>query len=75
MVRTTMEVNKSTLEILKKIGKKNQTYDLLIKQRIRCNRAGCDNTGSVQINAEQGNFGSLTLFVCSSCVGKFQNEH
>lgn len=43
MSRTTMEVDKSTLGNLKEVGKKNQTYDQLIRQRITCNATGCED--------------------------------
>ena len=75
MVRTTMEIDKLTLENLKAVGKKNQTYDEIIKQRISCNTNGCEDTGNIKINMKHGKVGSLTLFVCLSCLGKLQNEH
>jgi hypothetical protein len=70
--KTTMEVDKSTLGHLKEVGKKSQTYDTLINQRITCNATGCNEMGSIEIKVPAGKFGTVTLFVCSNCVGKFQ---
>jgi len=74
MSRTTMEVHKSTLGNLKEVGKKNQTYDQLIRQRITCNATGCEAIGSIEIRVNAGKFGTIRLFVCSNCVGKFQDD-
>jgi len=71
MSRTTMEVEKSTLGTLKQVAKKSQTYDQLINQRITCNAAGCQEKGSIEIHVKAGKFGTVTLFVCPNCVGKF----
>lgn len=71
MSRTTMEVEKSTLGSMKDIAKKSQTYDQLINQRITCNAAGCQEKGSIEIHLNAGKFGTVTLFVCPNCVGKF----
>jgi hypothetical protein len=73
MTRTTVEVEKSTLQNLKNVGKKDQTYDKLINQRITCNAAGCNAKGSVELKVNAGKFGMVTLFLCSNCVGKFQD--
>jgi hypothetical protein len=68
-----MEIDKSTLEILKQLGRKNQTYDEIIRHRIKCNSTACLANGSIEIGVESENFGNITLFACSRCVGKFQN--
>jgi hypothetical protein len=68
-----MEISKSTLGNLKKVGKKSQTYDELISQRITCNAAGCQENGSIEIKVEAGKFGCVTLFVCPNCLGKFRD--
>lgn len=73
MENTTMEVKKSTLEHLKDIAKKSQTYDDLLNQRTTCNAAGCQRKGSIEIELNAGKFGMITLFVCPGCVGKFQD--
>ena len=70
--RTTVEVEKSTLGNLKEVGRKNQTYNQLIKERITCNATGCKANGSIEIKVNAGKFGTVTLFVCPRCVGKFQ---
>jgi len=72
--KTTMELEKTTLGNLKEIGKKSQTYDELINQRISCNAAGCDAKGNIELKVNAGKFGEVTLFVCNKCVGKFQDE-
>lgn len=72
MSRTTMEVEKSTLGTLKQVGRKNQTYDDLINQRITCNAVGCQEIGSIELEVSAGNHGTVKLFVCPKCVGKFQ---
>jgi hypothetical protein len=66
-----MEIEKSTLGSLKKVGKKSQTYDQLINQRITCNAVDCEEKGSIEIKVSAGKFGTLKLFVCPNCVGKF----
>jgi hypothetical protein len=71
-IKTTMELDKTTLGNLREVGKKSQTYDQLIDQRITCNAAGCNAKGSIEIKVNAGKFGEVTLFVCPKCVGKFQ---
>lgn len=71
MPETTMKVEKSTLGSLKEVAKKSQTYDQLINQRITCNATGCNEKGSIEIKVPAGKFGTVTLFVCPKCVGKF----
>jgi transposase-like protein len=68
-----MEVEKSTLGSLKSVAKKSQTYDQLLNQRIACNAVGCPEKGSIEIHVKAGKFGTVTLFVCPNCVGKFQD--
>ena len=74
MARTTMEVEKSTLTNLKQIGRKNQTYDQLIAQRITCDAVGCQKLGSIALEVNAGRFGTVKLFVCADCVGKFTDD-
>jgi hypothetical protein len=69
-----LEIKKPTLKNLKEVGKKNETYDQLIRRRIKCNNAGCEAIGSIEVNIENGKFGSIRLFVCPNCVGKIQDE-
>jgi hypothetical protein len=71
--KTTMELQKSTLGNLKEVGKKSQTYDELINQRITCNAVGCNAIGSIELKVNAGKFGEVTLFVCPNCVGKFRD--
>jgi hypothetical protein len=73
MAKTTMELEKSTLDDLKDVAKKSQTYDQLLNQRITCNATGCQKKGSIEIKLDAGKFGMITLFVCPNCVGKFQD--
>lgn len=70
-MKTTMEVKDSTRDNLKHAGKKSQTCDQLINQRITCNAAGCDKIGTIELKVNAGKFGDVTLFVCPECVGKF----
>ena len=72
MSRTTMEIEKSTLQNVKaEPARKSQTYDALLNQRITCNAVGCQEIGSIEINVSAGKFGTVKLFVCPKCVGKF----
>ena len=71
--KTTMELEKSTLGNLREVGKKSQTYDDLINQRITCNAVGCNAPGSIELKVNAGKFGMITLFVCPNCVGKFKD--
>jgi hypothetical protein len=70
--KTKMDIEKSTLQKLKNIGRKSQTYTDLINQRIECCAVDCDKIGSIELNIEAGKFGEVTLFVCPNCVGKFR---
>ena len=70
MVKTTMEINKSTLEELKQVGTKSQTYDELIRLRFKCNSTDCEQIGSVRIGLNEGTSRSITVFVCPQCVGR-----
>jgi hypothetical protein len=69
--KTTMEITKSTLQNVKTAGRKSQTYDALLNQRITCNAAGCEKIGSIELDVNAGKFGTVTLFVCPNCVEKF----
>jgi len=71
--RTTMEVSKATLENVKNAGKKSQTYDSLLNQRITCNAAGCQEIGSIELEVSAGKHGTVKLFVCPNCVSKFKD--
>ena len=71
--KTTMEVEKSTLQNVKSAGRKSQTYDTLLNQRITCNAAGCQEIGSIELHVNAGKFGTVTLFVCAKCVGNFMD--
>ena len=68
---TTVEVKKPTLERLRQAGRKSQSYDKLIAERISCNTTGCQNDGIIKLVVNTGKFGNVTLFVCRLCVGKF----
>ena len=73
-MKTTMEVEGSTRNNLKEAGKKSQTYDQLINERITCNAAGCDKIGTIELKVPAGKFGTVTLFLCEKCVGKFIDD-
>jgi hypothetical protein len=66
-----MEVEKSTRENVKSAGRKTQTYDDLLNERITCNAAGCNEIGSIELKVNAGKHGIVKLFVCPNCVGKF----
>jgi hypothetical protein len=68
-----MEIRKATLENVKSAGRKSQTYDALLNQRITCNALGCDEIGSIELEVSAGKYGIVKLFVCPKCVGKFQD--
>jgi hypothetical protein len=72
-IHTKMDIEKATLQNLKNIGRKSQTYDDLIKERITCNATGCNAVGILQIKVTAGKFGDVTLFVCPKCIGKFSD--
>ena len=71
--KTTMKIEKSTRQSLKHIVRKDETYDDLVKKRVKCDAAGCEAPGSVELKVKAGKFGMVTLFVCENCVGKFQD--
>lgn len=73
MPKSSMELEKSTLTNLKHVGRKDQTYDDLIRQRITCDAAGCQELGSVELDVYAGKHGTVKLFVCPKCVSKFQD--
>ena len=58
MSRTTMEIEKSTLQNVKAAARKSQTYDALLNQRITCNAVGCQEIGSIEIKVSAGKFGT-----------------
>lgn len=68
---TTMKIDKPVRQTLKSIARKNQTYSQIVKQRIKCDAAGCDAAGINEIKVPAGKFGIVTLFVCANCIGKF----
>ncbi len=68
---TTMKIDKSTHQTLKHIVRKDETYDHIVKERIKCDAAGCEPAGTNEIKVNAGKFGTVTLFVCPNCVGKF----
>lgn len=71
--KTTMKIDKSTRQSLKGIVHKDQTYDQVVKARIKCDAAGCQAAGINEIKVHAGRFGNVTLFVCTDCLGKFQD--
>ena len=71
MSRTTIEVQKPTRENIKNAAKKSQTYDDMIKPRKTCNADGCQEIGSIELDVNADKFGTVKLFVCPNCVGKF----
>jgi hypothetical protein len=72
MTRTTLEIDKITLQNLKQIGKKCETYDQIIKNRIKCNSSDCQAAGGIPIDLSIGSSRKVTLFVCPNCVGNFE---
>lgn len=72
--KTTVKIEKQTRRSLKHIARKDQTYSQLVEERIKCDAAGCAAAGTNKINVPAGKFGTVTLFVCSECIGKFQND-
>ena len=70
---TTMKIDKPVRQNLKSIARKNQTYSQIVKQRIKCDADGCDAAGINEIKVDAGKFGTVTLFVCANCIGKFQD--
>ena len=70
-IKTSMKIDQSTLQTLKGMVRRNQTYSEVVKQRIKCDAAGCDAAGISEIKVNAGKFGTVTLFVCPDCIGKF----
>ena len=66
-----MKIDQSTRQTLKGMVRRNQTYSEVVKQRIKCDAAGCDAAGINEIKVNAGKFGTVTLFVCPDCIGKF----
>jgi len=69
--KTSMKIDQSTRQTLKGMVRRDQTYSEVVKQRIKCDAAGCDAAGINEIKVNAGKFGTVTLFVCSNCIGKF----
>ncbi len=38
-----------------------------------CEAANCEEAATRQIEVSAGKFGTVTLFVCPNCIGKFQD--
>lgn len=72
---TTMKIEKPVRRMVKSIARKDQTYSQVVKQRIKCDAAGCDAAGINEIKVSAGKFGIVTLFVCADCIGKFQEDN
>ncbi len=70
---TTMRIDQPTRQTLKHMARKDETYSSIVKQRIKCDAAGCDAAGINEIKVPAGKFGTVTLFVCAECIGKFQD--
>ncbi len=68
---TTMKIDKSTRQKLKHIVRKDETYDDLVRQRVKCDASGCDAPGSIELKVSAGKLGTVTLYVCPNCVHKF----
>ena len=71
---TTMKIDMSTRQTLKHIARKDQTYSQLVNRRIKCDAEGCEAAGINEIKVPAGKFGTVTLFVCENCVGKFTDD-
>ena len=69
--KTTMKIDPTTRQTLKHMVRKDQTYDQVVRERIKCDAVGCDAQGINEIKVNAGKFGIVTLFVCPNCVGKF----
>ena len=68
---TSMRIDLRTRKTLKYMARKDQTYSEIVKERIKCDADGCDAAGTNAIRVNAGKFGTVTLFVCPECVGKF----
>lgn len=71
--KTTVKIDKTTRQSLIHVARKDQTYSQLVEERIKCDAAGCDSAGVNEIKVKAGKFGTVTLYVCPNCVGKFQD--
>ena len=69
--KTSMKIDQSTRQTLKGMVRGDETYSEVVKQRIKCDAAGCDAAGINEIKVNAGKFGTVTLFVCAECIGKF----
>ena len=70
--KTTLKIEKKIRQSLKHVARKDQTYSQLVEERIKCDVSGCDAGGSNEIKVAVEKFGTVTLFVCPKCIGKFQ---
>jgi hypothetical protein len=73
MPKTTMKIDKPTRQTLKHMTRRDQTYSDVVRERIKCDAAGCEAAGTNGIKLNAGRFGTVTLFVCPNCIGKFQD--
>jgi hypothetical protein len=71
--KTTVKIDKNIRQSLKHAARKDQTYSQLVEERIKCDAAGCEEAGTNEIKVNAGKFGKVTLFVCSRCLGIFQD--
>jgi hypothetical protein len=39
-----------------------------------CDGFGCNEKATREINVDAGKFGTLTLFLCADCIGKFEDD-
>ena len=40
----------------------------------KCNALDCKSIPTVELDIDCGKYGSLTIFVCNSCIHKFRKE-
>ena len=57
---TTMKIDMPTRQTLKHMARKDQTYSEIVKQRIKCDAAGCDTAGINEIKVNAGKLGMVT---------------
>jgi len=52
----------------------NSATDISVDIDCRCDGYGCDEKATREIKVDAGKFGTLTLFLCTNCIGKFEDD-
>jgi len=62
--KTIMKINRETRQSLKHAARKDKTCDEIVRQRLQCDVANCEEAGTIEIKVSARSYGSVSLYVC-----------